>query len=97
MSNNSCLNTCASGFYGDNVDNSCKVCNSSCLTCLTSSSNSCQSCVAGKYLTATNECMTCSSTCKTCAISANNCLTCDDFTFLENNTCVANCLDGSFG
>ena len=45
--------------------------------------------------TKNTECKKCNNNCKTCSISENNCTSCDEPYYLENETCVLKCSEGN--
>ena len=55
----------------------------------------CTACEDGYYLSG-SECKSCSIQCKTCNLTAENCLSCDNNTFLKLGSCVGKCDLGYF-
>ena len=88
--------------------NSCKACNSSCLSCNVSVNN-CTSCNSSTFLINNTcmgscpsnyflfdgECQACNSTCLTCS-SALNCLSCQNNLVLSNGFCINECPSNYF-
>lgn len=51
--------SCPNGYYKNNSNNKCTVCDSTCATCFGSLSTNCLSCPGSRYFhTLTNECLT---------------------------------------
>ena len=88
---NECVSKCTDGYYGDTVDQICKLCTSPCLTCQNSATNclscidvqlppTCKVCSDGFYFVpATNLCISCYYKCGKCTAYSNNfsfCSTC---------------------
>ena len=81
MDLNQCVNLCRAGFYGDFLDNTCKVCSNNCLNCV--STSVCISCNTGYFLDDLTQCVnSCkngfygSSSDSTCKICISNCSIC---------------------
>lgn len=96
LSNNKCIKQCPDGKYGEASNNQCMPCNSNCVTC-SSTSTKCDTCKSAEYKTTSNICIACDPNCKTCIDSTTKCLSCISPFFLEKNTCVSKCQDGTFG
>ena len=53
---NSCLENCTAGYYGNIINNTCLLCNSNCLTCFNESEYNCSSCFIGLFLNNDSSC-----------------------------------------
>ena len=83
-------------------DDKCKTCkeepkegNQNCLSCkdendFLQEGNCINKCTDGFYDVGNKTCSKCNETCKTCEINSNNCTSCIDGKYLENNTCINN-------
>ena len=93
-----CL-SCLTGYYL--LGNACNVCHITCLTCYGPNQNQCNSCYMPLLLTintcncpsgtyfesVAKNCLICIEPCQLCTENANNCLTCINSYYLQNNLC----------
>ncbi|EAR94687.2 latrophilin/CL-like GPS domain protein (macronuclear) [Tetrahymena thermophila SB210] len=89
--------SCPDGFYGDDLTNTCKPCDSKCATCFNPKNNQCNSCNKGYYLY-NHSCQPCMTGCIDCT-SLQNCNQCDSTQgyFFYQQACYKTCPSGYLG
>ena len=91
--NNTCVNQCYTGYWGNPLSNLCESCNQNCLNCTDQAYDSCISCYEGYYLSV-GECLKCDTNCKNCNETSSYCLDCNSNTYLFENKCYDECPEG---
>ena len=100
--NNTCVNTCPSGFFADNGN--CSACGNFCLEC---KNHQCTNCSQGYLynglcqntcsgLITGNNCYDCDSNCLACSINTFNCTACMSSDVFYENKCYSQCPNHTF-
>ena len=90
-----CESICPDGYYSDQINNNCDICDSSCKKCSGASSSECLSCNTGKYLSVSGTSFQCISVCPVgyYGDSDNVCQKCDSTCKTCNGGTQQSCID----